>query len=221
MFKGNIFYTNDENLAMNTSYNKNYIVIALVDDSDVRFGKGQVKNIHYLLPPYLAFEAENLGNMEEFKRIYYDHLNRPETESYLCLLFRALYDGYNVLIFIDEDEMQLSFPNTLFEFIRYKYGLIVGNQTNDCLFDTDYEDIVRLSMYKFHYIKAQDVIDHIRYPIRDPYICSELCDELGISNNGDPIQTIDQYIKDDRYNSRIKQYTQETKCNWYIKGEVK
>ena len=221
MFKGNIFYTNDEDLAMNMSYNKGYIVIALVDNADTRFSSSQVRSILYLLPPYIAFEQENLGNIDEFKRIYYNHLSRPETESYLAILFKALYDGYNILIFIDEDEMQLSFPTSLFDFLRYKYGLIVGDENHDCIFDVNYEDVIRLTMYKYSQILAQDVIDNIRFPIMDYSICNNLCDELHIKSNGDPVKAVDEYIKKDRYNYRVKTFVNETNCNWYIKGEVK
>ena len=73
MLKGNIFYTTDENLAMNSSFNKGYLVVALVDDSDTRFSQAQIRGIQYLLPPYMAFEAENLGDMDQFNKIYYNH----------------------------------------------------------------------------------------------------------------------------------------------------
>ena len=221
MLKGNIFYTTDENLAMNSSFNKGYLVVALVDDSDTRFSQAQIRGIQYLLPPYMAFEAENLGDMDQFNKIYYNHLTKPESESYIAILLNALYRGYTVLIFIDEDEMQLSFPKALFDFFRYKYGLIIGNENEDCVFDIQYEDVVRLTLYKFHHIPAQDVIDNIKYPITDPYICKELCDELGIQSNGNPVKTIDEYIKQDRYQNRVETFVKDTNCNWYIKGEVK
>ena len=117
--------------------------------------------------------------------------------------------------------MQLSFPTSLFDFLRYKYGLIVGDENHDCIFDVNYEDVIRLTMYKYSQILAQDVIDNIRFPIMDYSICNNLCDELHIKSNGDPVKAVDEYIKKDRYNYRVKTFVNETNCNWYIKGEVK
>ena len=194
MFKGDITITNDTNLAMNLSYNPSFRVLALMDDAKTVFGEANVYAIPILLPPYVANEAENMGDLESFWNLYWQHLNTVDAESYFALIMTGLYKGFNILLYVNPDEEPMSFVSAFLKFVQDCYGLTIGTKDSPCGFDIRYEDIIRLKMFKFGYIPVMDVIANIHNKITDPFICSMIINDLNLDAGPDPVATVDNYI---------------------------
>lgn len=220
MFKGDIFITDDHNLTVTLSYDKRYLVIAMMDNPSTIFGDAPVRAIPYILPPYIASEAENMGDMDSFYSLYYQHLASSEADSYLTLLMVALYKGYNVLIYVNPEEEQLAFVGAFLRFMQDNFGLTIGNKENtQAAFNVAFEDIIYLKMFRYHYISAKDIVANIHNKILDPIICDMLCEELNIPTDNDPVMKIDKYIK--HYRTRMQPIPKITShCPWDIREDV-
>lgn len=213
MFKGDVFITDDYNMAINFQYNPSYIVIALVDNPKSLFGEETlIKSIPYLLPPYIANEAENLGDINSFYALYYQHLASPEADSYCALLMAGLYKGYNILFYVNPEEYDLTFVQALLKYWQDNFGITIGNKQGlQCSFNTAYEDLIRVKMYHYHYISVNDLIRNIHNKITDYGVCCEICNELNLSLDN-PIESVHQYIT----NARTPR-SKEVPIPWFIK----
>ena len=209
LFKGDITITEDTNLALNLSYNPSFRVLALMDDAKSVFGEANVYAVPILLPPYVANEAENLGDLQSFWNLYWQHLSTPDAESYFSLIMTGLYKGFNILLYVNPDEDSLSFVNAFLKFVQDYYGLTIGTKDSPCGFDLRYEDIIRLKMFKFGYIPVMDVVTNIHNKITDPYICSIIVNELNLQAEPDVVSQVDQYIN--TYRAQLIQQQQPKK----------
>lgn len=195
MFKGDIFITSDENVALASAMNQSFKVMVLADNAYDIFGAGApVYPISYLLPPYAALEMEDMGNLNGFYESYYSHLMSDEVDSYICLILAGLYKGYNILIYVPQDEAQMTFVSALLQYIQTYFGLTIGTPQYPCGFNVQFEDIDQIKMFRHGYIEAIDVCKNIKGNIVDPIIANMLCKELNLKS-ADPLQTINAYIQ--------------------------
>lgn len=196
MFKGDIFITDDIQLATNLSYDQRYRVFALMDNYETVFGQNsRVIGMPFLLPPYTALEEENMGNLQNFYNLYYQHLASDEADNYIVTLLTGLYRGFNILFYVPADESDMEYSRALLKYIQDIFGLTIGSKENpNSGFNMAFEDIIRIKMYFYGNIPAMDLVENIKNKIMDPILCDRMCHELGISSDGDPIAAIDRYI---------------------------
>lgn len=217
MFKGDIFITDDFQLASSLQYNPSYLVIGLLDNPKSIFGdETMVRSIPYLLPPYIANEAENLGDMNSFYALYYQHLASPEADSYCALLMAGMYKGFNILFYVNPDEYDLTFVQAFLKYWQDNFGITIGNKQGvPCCFNIAYEDILRIKMYKYHYIPVSEVVMNIHNKITDPMICHEMAQEIGLEETEDPVSQIDKYIHD----IRTRPQRESVPVPWFIRSD--
>lgn len=207
MFKGDIFITDDFQLATTLSYDSRYRVFALMDNYELEFGKNSnVIGMPFLLPPYNALEEENIGNLQNFYNIYYQHLASAEADNYITTLLTGLYRGFNILFYVPKDEAQLEFSKALLRYIHDVFGVTIGSKDNNqCGFNVAFEDTVRIKMYFYGNIPAMDLVQNIKNKIMDPFICDRMCNDLGISPGNNPVEAVDQYIRNYRNSQNVVQ----------------
>ena len=196
MFKGDIFITDDPQLAVTLSYDNRYKVLALMDNASQFFKGVQIYTTQVLLPPYTALEAENMGDLNTFYSLYYQHLASAECDSCISLILVGLYKGYNILFYVDKDEESMAFVQAFLKYMQDAFGLSIGNKENQqCAFNTDFEDIIRLKMYFYGYLPVMDIVNNIKNKILDPILCERMCAELKIDPGKDPVSAINDYIR--------------------------
>ena len=78
------------------------------------------------MPPYEAVMQEMDGNLQAFHDIYANHLMSIECQEYIALIFRALYEGKNILLYLTKDESELAYSKVLLEFMAGAYGLLIS-----------------------------------------------------------------------------------------------
>lgn len=217
MFKGDITITTDTNLAINLTYNPTYKVMALMDDAKPIFGDLPVHALAPLLPPYIANEAENMGDISSFWELYWKHLATPDAESYISILLFALYKGYNILLYVNPDEESLTFIDAFLKFVQDFYGVTIGTKDRPCSFDLNYEDIVRIRMFKYGYLPVKDLIDNIHNKIMDPQICYLIVDALNMQPDADVVDQVDRFISQYRMNQQPQEPKKLIDPPWTIK----
>lgn len=196
MFKGDIFITDDPQLAVTLSYDTRYKVLALMDNANSFFKGVEIYSTQVLLPPYTALEAENMGDLNTFYSLYYQHLATAECDSCISLILVGLYKGYNILFYVDKDEESMAFVQAFLKYMQDAFGLTIGNKEHQqCAFNTDFEDIIRLKMYFYGYIPASDIVTNIKNKILDPILCDRMCAELKIDPKNDPVNAINEFIR--------------------------
>ena len=153
MFQGDIYSITDFDeacrLSMDTQHN---FVLGFVDQCKEYFGDYPVLSAGYLLPPYDACEAENLGYWDDFYSIYYDHLNSHTSQSYIAAIFVAMIGGKTVFCYVPEDEMILEFFPAFADYMENVFGLTIGNSEQECMFNTQYTDRIRNLILQFGYM---------------------------------------------------------------------
>lgn len=161
MFKGDIYSITDFDEACRLSMDaKHNFVLAFTDQNANYFGTYPIHTVSYLLPPYEACEAENLGYWEDFYSLYYNHLNNDSCQSYIASMFAAMIGGRTVFCYVPEDEMILEFFPAFADYMENVFGLTIGNAEQECMFNTQYTDRVRDLVVRFGYV--------------DPYTASQL-----------------------------------------------
>lgn len=153
MFQGNIYSINDFDEACRLSNQPNTVVLGFLDQCRKYFGEDyRVLEVSYLLPPYDACEAENLGDWDSFYTLYYTHLNNDNAQSYIASIFAGLITGKTIFCYVPEDEMILEFFPAFADYMESAYGLTIGNSEHDCMFNTQYIDKVKNLVLRFGYV---------------------------------------------------------------------
>lgn len=195
MFTGDIFITDDESVALSSAMNPQYKVLAIEPNIEDIFGYGSgVLPMGYLLPPYAALEQEEAGNLPAFYEMYYSHLMSDDVDSYIAIILAGMYKGFNILLYASKDSMQNTQAiSALLNYLQNYFGLTVGTVTHPSAFNVQFEDMLRLKMFKHGYIDAIDICKNIKGQVLDVALASLMCQELKI-NTTDPVTTINSYI---------------------------
>ena len=101
------------------------------------------------MPPYEAVMEEMDGNFTNFRNKYFAHLFSNEVQEYIALIFRALYEGKKILLFLTKDESELWYSKLLIEFMISTFGLTISPVGNSAVFNIQYTDAVCDLLY-FH-----------------------------------------------------------------------
>lgn len=78
------------------------------------------------MPPYEAVMEEMDGNIDGFRNLYYHHLYSNECQEYIALIFRALYEGKKILLYLSKDESELMYSRVLIEYFASVFGLMIS-----------------------------------------------------------------------------------------------
>ncbi len=101
------------------------------------------------MPPYEAVMEEMDGNFAGFRNKYFAHLFSNEVQEYIALIFRALYEGKKIMLFLTKDESELWYSKLLIEFMITNFGLTISPVGNPAVFNIQYSDAVCDLLY-FH-----------------------------------------------------------------------
>lgn len=78
------------------------------------------------MPPYEAVMEEMDGNLEAFEKIYFHHLFSSECQEYIALIFRAIYEGKKILLYLTKDESELTYSKSLLKYFANVFGLLIS-----------------------------------------------------------------------------------------------
>lgn len=109
------------------------------------------------MPPYEAVMAEMDGDFTTFRDKYFRHLFSTEVQEYIALIFRALYEGKNILLFLTKDESELWYSKLLLEFLMTTFGLTISTVGKPATFNVNYTDMVCDLLYFY------DLFSYVEY----------------------------------------------------------
>ena len=123
MLKGDLVITN--NLNALPIYGANYKLVMVTENKSVAQQYSNLSGV-ILLPPYGAVCAEMDNNLEAYYAIYFNHLNDYEASSFIGAIFRALYEGINICLYLPEESRELRYNIALVEYFANTYGILIG-----------------------------------------------------------------------------------------------
>ena len=202
LINGDITFTTNTDMANKLAISDPKCKILILSDN-VQQGiiMEQQNSIAYLLPSFAILEAEQTNGNDLYKSMYYSHLNSKESRTYFMLIICLLYNGYNVVLYMPDEEasMMNDYIDIFFGFVFNNYGISIGitnpdNQTQSG-FNIEFTDSILYEGYMIHgYFRAIDVANNIRYDIRDQQFAESLCKDLSL-NYSNPIISINNYLR--------------------------
>ena len=94
------------------------------------------------MPPYEEVMIEIEGDFNGFREAYYKHLFSTEVQEYVALIFRALYEGNNILFYLTEEESEMPYSKIFLEYLSNVFGLTVTPVGTPASFNVNYTDMV-------------------------------------------------------------------------------
>lgn len=131
------------------------------------------------IPPYEAVMQEMDGNLENFRMIYYRHLFSVECQEYIALIFKALYSGKNILLYLSKDESELMYSKVLIEFLSTNFGLYISPDPNTPAgFQQQFSTIVCDLLYTHDLFTFEELLMNRDNQSFNPMILQKLVNEL-------------------------------------------
>lgn len=171
MFNGSISYTtNIQFFADSRRYG--FFPIALVESrqelKDVGVLDQTIPLASILQPSCDAVGAYLDGNMEYFLQLYRHQLRERDCEEFMMIiLFAAIMKDQQVLIYVNQEEMNM-YPSILFEWLAITFGYLVGYNPGGSLnawessgdrFDMRFYAVVIDKFYEYNFINGYQFID--------------------------------------------------------------
>lgn len=210
---GDIFIGCEMNVALSTLNNQRSIVLAMTDKGDEILKYNGVYLCSSLLPPPSCLEVAEVYP-DNFKQAYMDYLASSEEYGPLqdiITILMLLRKGFHVFIYYDGlDNDNYGFAEIFCEFMATAFGIFIGTQTTECMYNSAFDYHNLLFMYCNDLVSAREVLFKIKSPVIDPNICARLCNDLGIViANNDPVTSFNNMWRN-----------MSGKTPWHIKGET-
>lgn len=158
MLSGNIYITTDMNLATKLATDHKIICISGETNNYQQFINLTNTTVGaVLLPPYEASVAEINGDIAAFKQFYYAHL-ATNCMDFLAIIIRALFNGDNILIYLTADEMKMGYIKAFSEFMFNIFGIIIGTESNQCMFNPQYGDYILTVLLKYDLLNPAEFL---------------------------------------------------------------
>lgn len=159
MFKGSLYITTDINVVRQMMTTNKIVIIGEPDQALVQSTNALVASV--LLPPYNCMMARMDGDINQFIMLYNNHLSSLECSNFLAALFRALYNGNNILLYSTQDEFSLYFEQ-LYNYLVSNYGVYIGTPNNQFTFNPEFTWRLCTSLYIYELFTVEEFF--MNYP---------------------------------------------------------
>ena len=194
MLKGTIYITYDINLCLANLNTCKTIIIA--DEPDLYNIPGKIGG-SLLLPPYEAL-ACIIDNDEERFQYEYTHylLSDLTVNKFLNIILQALIAGTNIIFLIDKEGPK--FDMVLKEFFMIYFGIIIGDESHQFIFDMNFVPKILNRLYADDDINVDYYLK--MYPeevLFDPWLIRKMAYDYNLPFIGD-------YVSMEYYKKRSK-----------------
>lgn len=212
MFTGTLSITTDFNTVQNMLGSHRIVIIGEPDQQIIQLTNGIVGSI--LLPPYPSMMALMDNNIQEFNRLYSEHLSSSECNSFLAVLIKAMMQNSNILLYMTPDEYNMYFiPFSVY--MRDMFGITIGSQYNNFSYNNNYDSQIYSLLYLNDLITVQELF--LIYPTGiyfNDMVIMKLINELRPPVNFNDINQYRQYFYE--YKETTKQQNNYTP-NLFVK----
>lgn len=151
---GSLIYTNSkELLAQAECYG--YKPIALIESTQQYQDIPNIRNIQLgsvLLPSYEAVSAFLDNQVLLFDNLYTGQLCTRECDEFISLIFFVLSRRINIMLYINKDEMEMRYPQKLFEHFINCFGYAIGSTLNHVCYNPAFDSVLLYKFYKYDFI---------------------------------------------------------------------
>lgn len=137
MLRGIMYITTDQNEALNMALNNGKVVCISNEFKNypefVNATNACIGSI--LTPPYESVTYDIDGNYQAFEQSYFNYLNSKECINFIAVMFRAMYNGSNIILYLTPDEAQMSYAGALLKFLFISFGIDVGSSMKPFTFN--------------------------------------------------------------------------------------
>lgn len=155
MLKGTIYATNNMQILQNALGSSSVIIVGEADDNfinSINAVKGSV-----LMPPYQCVSALMDNRIEEYNRLYFQHLSEPCCVELIAVIIRSLYNGNNIMIYMNPDEYNMYFAQ-LSQYLLNTFGIMIGTESNNFGYNNNYDYALCTLLYQFNLFSPQEVL---------------------------------------------------------------
>ena len=183
MLKGSIYFTTDPNLCM---ANLNTCKTITIADEPVNLNIPGKIGGSILLPPYKALASLIEDDYEKF-RFEYEHylLTDITVNKFIDIILQALIVGTNIIFYIEPDAPK--FDGVLKEFFMGSFGIYIGDQNNNFIYNTQYNSVILSRLYMDDSIEKEYFLK--LFPVNEPFdpmVVGKLAYEYGIKFRSQP-----------------------------------
>lgn len=203
IFKGNLIVTTDMEMVKNMIGTHRIVVIGEPSPEFVASTGAVVGSI--LLPPYPAMMALMDNNINAFMSAYSAHLNTKECTTFFAVLFKAMMQGSNILLYLTQDEYNMYYKY-LEMYLVNVYGIYVGSAQNNYTFNVaeQFAPAIYSVLYLSECITIEELFKLYPQGARfDQNVVMKLISEMRPVLNTNTFQAYEQYFYD--YKESVKQ----------------
>lgn len=142
------------------------------------------------MPPYEAVMEEMDGNLEAFRHKYFVHLFSAECQEYIALIFRAMYEGKRILLYLSKDESEMWYSKLFIEFMMTTFGLCISISDDQATFNMQYSDAVCDLLYLHDLFTYHEYFRNRNESLIQPIVMQKLVMEM---NPYVPERTLENY----------------------------
>ena len=218
LINGKLAITHDVNIVNNTLCNGGKVLLLSEQPSPNIMQSPNIIPATILLPPYQCVMAELDGEYDIAKTIYTEYLVEKEPDMFICAIITALLDPLtNILIYVGEDEINMSFVSVLLGYLMNEYGITVTSDMNNFLYNMAYDAVILSKLYLYELIDYQFLLTMYPGPVNLPeYIIPKLIYDI---NPYISIQTPEAYYcYFNGLKNRIKDNNNQLLINPIIRG---
>ena len=191
MLTGTIYVTTDINMVMSCIGKCN---IVRIGDEDQRLDDRFTIVGKVISPPYQALSAYLDNDINTFLSLYEQHLNSKMCVQFISILFKALMNGNNLLLYLNNDEYEIYF-GALMRHIANKYGVVIGTPNNSFEFNPNYIHVILSYLYDFELLTVQEYLELYPQGIPLPsFVVQKLINEINPNIPNASIETYMEYF---------------------------
>lgn len=127
--------------------------IIIVDDetitADIQQAYGALMGT-ILLPTYITLSHIVDGDINTFTMEYLNHLQRGEAMEYFAVILRALFNGTNITLYLESNELSNIYTKVLLDYMYNTFGIVAAvNMTNQSMIDPNRIGFIMDILYSF------------------------------------------------------------------------
>lgn len=204
MLKGTIFVTTDLAVVQNNISTSKILVLNEPDPQFKAMTNCLIGSV--LLPPYKTMMFYADGDMQSFYNEYTQYLYQYEPTMFISAIIRALYNGVNILIYTNKDELEMYF-GILYQFMLNTYGISIGSNNTQYGFNPNYSAVLCNTLYMNDLFTFEEMM--MNYPSGIQFesnVATKLIKESNINIPGCTFQDLCLYLY--TYKEQVKQSNQ-------------
>ena len=218
LINGCLAMTQDINIVNNTLCSGGKVLLLSEQPNPAIMQSPNLIPATILLPSYECVAAELDGELEIAGAIYSEYLASKEPDMFICAIITALLDpATNILLYVGQDELNMSFINILIGYLMNEYGIIIGSSIDQFSYNIAYDAVILSKLYLYELINYEFLFTMYPAQVNIPeYIVPKLVHDMNPYLQVQTPEAYYCYFND--FKNRIKLNDNKFLINPIVKG---